>query len=126
MTLCSRTLDSASRPPLKCKEGDLVKPFQKSKTGTPLVDQWLRLGAPTTGSTGLIPGRGSKMPTSLMARDKNKKKSKITPPQRATERQGLGMGKREEENKTTYFSTAIAASSNSSSWQYILRARSNS
>lgn len=29
-------------------------------------------------------------------------------------------------NKTTYFSTAIAASSKSSSWQYILSARSNS
>jgi hypothetical protein len=35
-------------------------------------------------------------------------------------------GRQMQENKTTYFSTAIAASSKSSSWQYILRARSNS
>ena len=34
--------------------------IKKSKMGTSLVVQWLRLCAPNTGSPGLIPGQGTR------------------------------------------------------------------
>ena len=36
--------------------------FKKSSFGTSLAVQWLRLHASTAGHTGLIPGRGTKIP----------------------------------------------------------------
>ena len=39
--------------------------IKSGKTGTPLVVQWLRLSTSTAWDTGLIPGRGTKIPCAL-------------------------------------------------------------
>ena len=41
--------------------------------GTSLAVQWLRLHAPNAGDTGLIPGRGTKMPHAAWRSQKKKK-----------------------------------------------------
>ena len=50
--------------------------------GTSLLVQWLRLCTPNSGGTGLIPGRGTKIPHSMWFSQKKKKRN--TKPQLLT------------------------------------------
>ena len=60
----------------KCKRSRRAKTLEKEEQGTSLAVQWLRLRTSTAGGSGLIPGRGTKIPHAVQHGQK-KKKNKV-------------------------------------------------
>ena len=52
--------------------------IRKTKLGTSLIVQWLRLCTSIAGGTGSIPGPGTNIPTCHIAQPKNEKKTKLS------------------------------------------------